>query len=428
MTLQDVKRSFGTITGPDTESAPEMPQSIADDIAERAARVAKVAARHAEEVDRNARFPHEAITTAKALGLMGIMAPATLGGEALGLGEVADICYALGRACASTAMVYAMHQVMVACVVRHGMGSDWHEDFIRRLVRDQLLLASSTTEGRGGGNVRSSEAPIERLADGRIRLERAASVISYGAEADAIVTTARRNAAAAASDQVLAVFSRGDYSLELMLSWDTFGMRGTCSAGFTLRASGEAAQVLPVSYELIHVQSMAPTAHILWSSAWAGIAAAAVGKSRRHVRKARTGAGELPPSASYFTRAHAALRQLRALIASSLERYETIQHDPAALMALDFQSEINLLKVDASELAVTAVSSALRSGGLASYRNDSDVAIGRHLRDVLSAPIMINNDRILANVAASALLTEVPAGVRAGRRPFDRSSYGGNGR
>ena len=27
--------------------------------------------------------------------------------------------------------------------------------------------------------------------------------------------------------------------------------------------------------------------------------------------------------------------------------------------------------------------------------------MGRHLRDVLSSPIMINNDRILANVATS---------------------------
>jgi acyl-CoA dehydrogenase len=297
-------------------------------------------------------------------------------------------------------------------VVRHGVGSAWHETFIRRLVRDQLLLASSTTEGQGGGNVRSSEAPIEREG-GRIRLERAASVISYGVEADAVVTTARRNAEAAPSDQVLTVFLRGDYSLERTMAWDTLGMRGTCSAGFTLRAAGEAGQVLPAPYALIHAQSMVPAAHIFWSSAWAGIAAAAVDKARRYLRKAvRGGSGELPPSAAYFTRANAALRALRALIATTLDRYEALSEDPDALMAIDFQSEINLLKVDASELAVSAVSSALRCGGLSSYRNDSDVSIGRHLRDVLSAPIMINNDRILANVGASALLAEVPAGIR----------------
>jgi acyl-CoA dehydrogenase len=305
-----------------------------------------------------------------------------------------------------------MHQVKAACVVRHGLGSAWHETFIRRMVRDQLLLASSTTEGAGGGNVRSSEAPIER--DGaRIRLERAASVISYGVEADAVVTTARRNAEASGSDQVLTVFLKSDYTLERTLTWDTLGMRGTCSAGFTLRATGEAGQILPVPYETIHAQSMVPAAHILWSSAWAGIAAAAVDKARRYLRKAaKGGAGELPPSAPYFTRANTSLRAMRALIAAALDRYAAIESDAEALEALDFQSEINLLKVDASELAVSAVTSALRCGGLSSYRNDSDVSIGRHLRDVLAAPIMINNDRILANVAASALLTEVPTTVR----------------
>ena len=42
---------------------------------------------------------------------------------------------------------------------------------------------------------------------------------------------------------------------------------------------------------------------------------------------------------------------------------------------------------------------AMRACGLSGYRNDGDYSIGRHLRDVLSAPIMINNDRILANIA-----------------------------
>jgi acyl-CoA dehydrogenase len=45
---------------------------------------------------------------------------------------------------------------------------------------------------------------------------------------------------------------------------------------------------------------------------------------------------------------------------------------------------------------------------LSGYRNDSEFALGRYLRDVLSAPIMINNDRILANVAASSLMGAVP--------------------
>ena len=46
--------------------------------------------------------------------------------------------------------------------------------------------------------------------------------------------------------------------------------------------------------------------------------------------------------------------------------------------------------------------SAMRACGLSGYRNDGDFSIGRHLRDVLSSPIMINNDRILANVATAS--------------------------
>jgi acyl-CoA dehydrogenase len=383
-----------------------------DDLMARARRVAVIAARHAEAVDRQARFPAEAIAAAKDERLMGIMAPANLGGQDASVSQVVDICYLLGGACASTAMIYAMHQVKVACVVRHGVGTEWHEGFLRRLTAEQLLVASSTTEGQGGGNVRASEASIERDAS-RISLERQASVISYGREADALVTTARRASDAAASDQVLAVFLRDDYSLEPTLGWDTLGMRGTCSAGFTLRASGRGAQILPEPYGVIHTQSMVPAAHLMWSGVWAGVAAGAVERARKHTRKAaRAAEGQMPPAAAYFTRAHASLRALRALIASTADRYEACAYDPAALSSIDFQTAINLLKVDASELAVSTVMSALRACGLSGYRNDSEASIGRHLRDILSSPIMINNDRILASIGASALMSETPASIR----------------
>ena len=57
------------------------------------------------------------------------------------------------------------------------------------------------------------------------------------------------------------------------------------------------------------------------------------------------------------------------------------------------------------------MTSALQACGLSGYRNDGDFSIGRHLRDVLSSPIMINNDRILSNVAATSVLVKVPASL-----------------
>ena len=56
--------------------------------------------------------------------------------------------------------------------------------------------------------------------------------------------------------------------------------------------------------------------------------------------------------------------------------------------------------------------SAMQACGIAGYRNDGEFSIGRHLRDILSSPVMISNDRILANVATASLLTGAPASLR----------------
>jgi acyl-CoA dehydrogenase len=381
-------------------------------LASRAEKVAAIAVEHAAAVDRDSRFPAEAIAAARAERLMGIAVPRDLGGEGASIGDVVDVCYTLGRACAATAMVYAMHQTKVACIARHGSGSAWHRMLLRRLCKEQMLLASSTTEGQSGGDVRNSAAPIERQ-DSRIELERQATVISYGEAADGIVTTARRAADAASTDQVLVVFLKQDYALERLSGWDALGMRGTCSGGFKLVASGTSEQILPLGYEKVHAQTMTPVAHLAWSGAWAGIAAAAVERARAFVRKAsqRSG-GTLPPGAAHLTRANASLRTLRSLIAGALHRFESAADDAAVLESVDFQTGINLLKVNASELAVATVMSAMQACGLSGYRNDSEFSIGRHLRDVLSSPIMISNDRILANIGAASLLGGVPSSLR----------------
>ena len=208
--------------------------------------------------------------------------------------------------------------------------------FCARSPPDQLLLASSTTEGQAGGNVRASEAAVEHVGE-EVTLERKATVISYAADADGIVTTARRAADAAASDQVLLVLLKKDYTLERLQSWDTLGMRGTHSEGFTLRARAPAQQLMPEPYEKIHAQTMVP----LRPSAL-GLG---VGGHRR--RRHRQGAGLRAQRAAPFGRTDAAgcpalhqaassLRTLRAVLASSLRSYEAAMSDEKALARSNF--------------------------------------------------------------------------------------------
>ena len=82
------------------------------------------------------------------------------------------------------------------------------------------------------------------------------------------------------------------------------------------------------------------------------------------------------------------------------------------LESLDFQTAMNLLKVNASELAISTVMNAMQACGLSGYRNDGEFSVSRHLRDVLSSSIMINNERILNNAATATLLVEVPHRLR----------------
>jgi acyl-CoA dehydrogenase len=378
------------------------------ELAARARAVVAVAAKHADDVDRAARFPEEAFAAIRAQRLLGILVPTELGGEGASFAEAADVCYQLGQACSSAAMIYAMHQVKVACVARYTRGSASLESLLRRLTKEQLLLASSTTEGMAGGNVRASEAPV--LVDGDyFTMERRATCISYGAAADGMVTTARRSPDAPASDQVLVAVLKDNYTLTHLQGWDTLGMRGTCSDGYLLKIAAKSDHIVPVAYEKIHVETMVPSAHLFWGSVWAGIAAGAVARAQTFIRHAaRHGGGQVPPGAAHFTKALASLRTLRGLLASGLANYERVMHHERALASLEYQSMITLTKVEASELAASVVMDAMRACGLSGYRNDTEFSIGRFLRDVLSSPIMIHNDRILANLAAPSLVTPVP--------------------
>lgn len=396
-----------TLDAPDTVHAPGAHPCA------RARFVAAAAAEHAAEVDRDARFPHETFAAARQHRLLSMLVPVEWGGDGATMSDVVDICYMLGVACGSSAMIFAMHQIQVVILLRHARNSVFHQQLLRRLCDEQLLFASSTTENQMGGAVRSSACAVER--DGsRFSLVKTATVMSYGAEADGILVTARRVPDAPPSDQVLVALLKGDYELEKIKEWDTMGMRGTCSTGFTLRGCAGVDQIVPEPYERIHPQSMVPIAHLTWSGVWCGIAAGAVAHARRFVRKgaAQGNGSQAAPGASHLTRAMMSLRALRGTIASAVASYENAAVDSDRLEALDFQAGMNLLKVNSSETAIETVFSALQACGLSGYRNDGEFSVARQLRDVLSSSIMINNERILAGAASSLLLFEVPTRVR----------------
>ncbi len=368
-----------------------------------------IAREDAEAVDRANVFPEKAVSALRSAGLLGAMVPTALGGAGLRASQIGTIVAELGAACASTGMIYAMHQSQVACLLGHGLAAPWHRHFLKRLAEQGLLLASVTSEVGVGSRMRSSRCAVEALGQGEVRLVKDATAISYGAHCEALLATARRAADAAEGDQVMVVAERAQCTLEQRGSWDALGMRGTRTEPFLLTMHVPEQQVVPAPFAEIAAASMVPAAHLFWCSLWLGIAADAVDRARAFLRGAARGGRDIPASAGRLADAVASLQALQARTRMLLARYDArlataIAADAAiAEPPVSEITELNTLKIATSEGALEAARQAMLVIGFAGYQNATPYSVARHLRDLTSAPLMVSNDSIRAATARMLL-------------------------
>jgi len=372
---------------------------------ERIARAAAVAAKFADDVDAKGRFPSETMQALKDEGLLGIQIPAELGGEGTSIAEIAELCSVLGQSCGSSAMIFAMHHIKLSSLVEHGQKHEWHREFMRAIAGNQLLLGSATTEGGIGGDLRNSICAIE-INDGTVRLEKNATVISYGLYADAILITSRAHKDAASSDQVMTVFLKDQYTLEKTNDWDTLGMRGTCSEGFVFKGEAPAEQVIPEPFAEIAAHSMLAMAHLLWSALWYGITVDAVHRAQSFVRAAaRKTPGQTPPGALRLAEISGKLQAIKTDIIHGVRQYEEIRRNPESL-TMGFLIAMNNTKLATSTAIIDIIGQTLLINGIMGYKNGTPYSVGRHLRDAYSAQLQISNERILMNQSTMLLVNK----------------------
>jgi acyl-CoA dehydrogenase len=366
----------------------------------------EVAAQHAASVDAGSRFPSETFEALKQQKLLSAAVPRELGGGGAAMAELTAQCAALAGACGSSGMVLAMHHIQVACIARHGMSSPFFRRYMEEIVEHQLLLASVTSEVGTWGDTRSSVCAVERDGD-RFKLDKDATTGSYNASADGLLITCRRAPDAPKSDQVLVLVRKGEYTLEQTTSWDTMGMRGTVSPGYKVSSTGHVDQILPGSFADSSAQTMVPYSHILWSSLWYGIAADAVARAAAFVRAAaRKTPGTVPPSATRLAEVHVELQAMRnnfGAVAAEFDALGDSKEGMDELLKIGWALRFNNLKIASSEAAPSIVHQAMKIIGIMGFKNDSKFSVTRHLRDVLSAALMVGNDRI-ASKSASMLL------------------------
>jgi acyl-CoA dehydrogenase len=366
------------------------------------AEAVQIAAASAGDVDRNARFPREAVDALKDARLLSSSLPVSVGGGSFRISELAKVARGLGSACSSAGMVFAMHHTQALTLARHGLSGPI-ADLTMSIAANEALLASATTEITTGGDIGSSSCAV--LTDGdEVTLEKNAPVISYAEYADYICATARRGPDSSASDQVLLVCPAGSTTLERTGTWDVLGFRGTCSPGFLLSTKTLSSHVLPVDYATIAAGTMLPASHTLWAAVWLGIADAAVTKARMAVRQAaRKAAGKPLPQAAKLADLTVAHQNFESSVTAGVARYEAFIDSGSVEPTIGFTIAMNNLKLSASTAVIEVVASALALIGINGYREDHQLSMGRLLRDSYGPQLMVSNDRIRQNNAQLVL-------------------------
>lgn len=369
----------------------------------------EVAGPNAESVDREARFPVEAIEALQEEGALSAFVPVELGGGGIAFQTIATACFELGRRCGATAMVFAMHQIQVVSIVRHLEDAPWFEDYLRAVSGEQRLIASVTSEIGTGGDMGRSVAAVTPTEEGSCTFEKQAPTVSYGAHADDLFVTLRRSPDAEPSDQVITLARKEQISLEPSGAWDPLGMRGTCSPGYVVRATVAPEQVLATPFPQVSAESMVPVSHILWSHLWLGIATDAFDRARAFVRAAaKRSPGETPPVAIRLSHLMSDLSLLRAEVYSALGEFIEASEEPGRerLSTMALALRFNNLKIAASEQAPRVCQGALGVCGIMGFKNDTPFSVGRHLRDTMSACLMVANERIHQTNASLLLIAK----------------------
>ncbi len=369
----------------------------------------ELAAPHADDVDRAARFPVEAIDGLREQRALSAFVPEALGGGGVSFEAVAAACFELGRRCGATAMIFAMHQIQVVSIVRHLDGAQWFATYLGDLAREQRLIASATSEVGTGGDMGRSVAAVTPASGGRLSFEKQAPTISYGAYADDLFTTLRRAPEAEPGDQVVVLTGRAQTELEPTGTWDPLGMRGTCSPGAVVRAEFSPQQVLPTPFSRVATESMVPVSHILWSHLWLGISTDAFDRARAFVRAAaRQKPGEIPPAATRLSHLMSDLSLLRSEVYSAVGEFMGASAEPDRewLSTMAAALRFNNLKISTSEQAPRVCQGAMGVCGIMGFKNDTPFSVGRHLRDTMSACLMVANERIHQTNASLLLIAK----------------------
>ena len=188
--------------------------------------VLDVAAEHAVSVDRDGRFPEEAIGTLRASGLLGLTLPVSIGGLDGSPADFLSVARSLASRCASTAIIYLMHvcaaQVALAGTPDAGVAG-------LRSMADGTNLSTLAFSERGSRS--HFWAPVSQQAGTKLFAEK--SFVTASGHADSYVVSTRPERADSPLESTLYLVPSSTAGITAGPAWDGLGLRGNASAPMT---------------------------------------------------------------------------------------------------------------------------------------------------------------------------------------------------
>jgi acyl-CoA dehydrogenase len=317
----------------------------------------------------------------------------------LSLHDTAQITSEIARLSGSAGLIYAMHMSQALTLVRHSGNSAFLQGLLQRLVRDQVLVASGTSEKGVGGNIFGSVCTVAEGADGQLTIQKDSPNISYLDHAGAILITAIQPTSSDQTTQVLVAAEMDNITLQPGAAAGFLGMRGILNRPWAVTATFCKEAIFPTAYPQIARDTMTPSVHILWAALWSGLAGAALDKAKVAIAKAPAADKE----AAEIIRGELSRLVDKHFMMNALVRDAIVAFDGDALqsdgMGMVHTARVKRLKVVCSDLLTDICLGALGLIGLPGYAEDGPLSLSEIVRDALSARVMISNYRLLASNA-----------------------------
>jgi len=360
----------------------------------------EVLALHAEDVDRQGRWPGNSIAALAESGLLGLTVPASFGGAEEGPRTFAAVTLILAEQCASTAMIYLMHICATQTIVAA-------QAFSRR---EELLHAAAG--GRQLSTVAFSEkgsrshfwAPVSQaLAEGgRQRLSAEKSFVTSAGHADGYIVSTRSAGAADPMTSTLYYIPRDAPGLSVSGPWNGLGLRGNASAPLRLENVE-----LPAAHRLspegegfaMMMNAVLPWFQLGSSAVSVGNARAATKATLHHLLAAKL---------EHLGQPLASLPNLRARLAQmqiAVDMQEAFLERVACRMESPGPSTLLALlesKAAAAEVALHVTDLAMRNCGGAAFSRH--LTVERNFRDARAGAVMAPTTDVLYDLVARTLL------------------------